>query len=134
MKITLSILLTALYFFSIQIKASPLLVSCDKLNKGDTEYGQCLDQAIESIDRTLSTWIENQTYKLEVVANATGRKTVIKLFKKSHLDFVSYRKNDCHWQYLVISPDKSAAATYKTCYISLTHKRIEQLKIFNKDK
>jgi uncharacterized protein YecT (DUF1311 family) len=132
MKTALNIILMTLFFFTTQVKASPLLKNCESIKKNNSEYGKCLDQAIDAIDRTLSIWIENQTFALEAIVRATGRKTVQKLFKKSHQDFISYRKNDCRWQYLVISPDANAAAAYKTCYISLSQKRVDQLKAFNK--
>jgi len=134
MKTVSNIILTAIIFFTAQLEANPIFSGCDLLKANKTAYGKCLDQTIESLDRTLSTWIENQTFKLEAIVHSTGRKTVLKLFKKSQVDFVAFRKNDCRWKYLFISPDKGAVSAYKTCYISLSQNRIDQLEAFNKTK
>jgi len=49
------------------------------------------------------------------------------MFKRSQNDFITFRDNDCRWQYLAISPEKGAGEAYKKCYILATESRIKTL-------
>jgi uncharacterized protein YecT (DUF1311 family) len=49
------------------------------------------------------------------------------MFKRSQNNFVTFRDNDCRWQYLMLSPEKGASNAYKKCYIALSKSRIKEL-------
>ena len=79
------------------------------------------------IDRELQTWVNNHTFNLEEKALITGRYSPLKMFKRSQSNFITFRENDCRWQYLIVSPKKGAANAYKKCYILLSQSRITEL-------
>lgn len=107
------------------------LDSCEKLKASNIEYSQCLDLAKEAIERELQTWVNNQIFSLEEQALTTGRQSALEMFKRSQKNFITYRENDCRWQYLAKSPSITAASTYKKCYIQLTRNRINELDMAN---
>lgn len=123
------LLVTALLCFSNQVQAyqAKKLADCDKASDSNSELSQCLDRVKESIDRELQTWINSQTFILEEFELETGRRAALEMFKRSQRNFITYRENNCRWQYLHISPDISAAATFKKCYIITTRNRINEL-------
>ena len=71
-------------------------------------------------DRELQTWVNNHLFNLEEKALVDGRYSALKMFKRSQSNFVTFRDNDCRWQYLLISPEKGADIAYKKCYIVLS--------------
>ncbi|ALO34962.1 hypothetical protein CMT41_09715 [Colwellia sp. MT41] len=88
---------------------------------------RCLDGVISSVDRELQTWVNLHTFNLEEKALVNGRYSALKMFKRSQSNFITYRENDCRWQYLAISPEKGANIAYKTCYVLLSKSRISTL-------
>jgi|TARA_B110000211_G_scaffold164765_1_gene185989 uncharacterized protein YecT (DUF1311 family) len=106
--------------------------NCESTMDSNTEVSRCLDSVREKKDRELQTWINNQTFILEELSLINGRSTSLDMFKRSQQNFITYRENNCRWQYLVLTPDESAAIAYKKCYITLTQDRIEELTHLNK--
>lgn len=88
---------------------------------------RCLDGVISNVDRELQTWVNLHTFNLEERSLVNGRHSALKMFKRSQSNFITYRENDCRWQYLAISPKKGADIAYKKCYISLSKSRIDAL-------
>ncbi|WP_019027901.1 lysozyme inhibitor LprI family protein [Colwellia piezophila] len=88
---------------------------------------RCLDGVISHVDRELQTWVNLHTFNLEEKALVNGRYSALKMFKRSQSNFITYRENDCRWQYLAISPETGADLAYKTCYIMLSLSRIDGL-------
>jgi len=112
--------------------AKNTVATCE-LNMATTaEVSRCLDGVKETKERELQTWVNNQTFILEELAANNGRHASLNMFKRSQRNFISYRENNCRWQYLVIAPDDSAAGAFKKCYILLTQYRIEELTNLNK--
>ena len=107
------------------------VANCERKFSDVKPLSRCLDQVKESVDRILQTWINNQVFVLEEFALKTGRKASLEMFKRSQRNFITYRENNCRWQYLHISPDVNAATTYKKCYINTTQHRIEELSQLN---
>ena len=103
------------------------LEDCDKNFDTTSELSHCLDLVKDAIDRELQTWINNQVFVLEEFALVTGRRSALEMFKRSQRNFITYRENNCRWQYLHISPDTGAAAAFKKCYIVTTRNRINEL-------
>jgi len=88
---------------------------------------RCLDGVISYVDRELQTWVNLHTFNLEEKALVNGRHSALKMFKRSQSNFITYRENDCRWQYLAISPSRGADLAYKTCYVMLSQGRITTL-------
>jgi len=88
---------------------------------------RCLDGVISHVDRELQTWVNLHTFNLEEKALVNGRYSALKMFKRSQRNFITYRENDCRWQYLAISPDRGADLAYKKCYVMLSQSRITAL-------
>lgn len=105
--------------------------SCEKSSKSPIELSRCLDKVINDVDRELQTWINNQTFILEDFESNTGRKSALFMFKRSQNNFITYRENDCRWQYLALSPSAEASPAYKKCYILLSKSRIKELSNIN---
>ena len=120
-------------FFGLQslllpvANAAKTLENCDEIKDNTIEYSQCLDVVKEAVDRELQTWINNQIFTLEELALVTGRKSALAMFKRSQKNFITFRENNCRWQYLAISPSIQAAPAYKRCYILLSKTRIKEL-------
>jgi uncharacterized protein YecT (DUF1311 family) len=128
-KLIYQFLLIGLVCFSSYSNAyqAKKLTDCEKNFSNNIELSQCLDIVKESIDRELQTWINSQVFILEEFALETGRTSALEMFKRSQRNFITYRENNCRWQYLYISPDKRAAAAFKKCYITTTRNRINEL-------
>ena len=92
---------------------------------------RCLDGVVSFVDRELQTWVNLHTFNLEEKAMVNGRYSALKMFKRSQSNFITYRENDCRWQYLAISPEQGADLAYKTCYVQLSRSRITTLSIVN---
>ena len=132
-KKTLSIyILVNALLFSKSVMANNNVQNCESTMDSNTEVSRCLDSVREKKDRELQTWINNQTFILEELSLINGRSTSLDMFKRSQQNFITYRENNCRWQYLVLTPDESAAIAYKKCYITLTQDRIEELTHLNK--
>ncbi|GLX76833.1 hypothetical protein tinsulaeT_01730 [Thalassotalea insulae] len=104
---------------------------CEQSYQTTSELSQCLDLVKDVVDKELQTWINNQIFVLEEFAIVTGRRSALEMFKRSQRNFITYRENDCRWQYLHISPGTGAASAYKKCYILLTRDRIKELSRLN---
>ncbi|GHE90419.1 lysozyme inhibitor LprI family protein [Thalassotalea profundi] len=105
--------------------------ACENKHEEPKELSMCFDRVKESVDRELQTWINNQTFILEEFSLKTGRKQPLDMFKRSQNNFITFRENNCRWQYLHLSPDISAAPAYKKCYINTTQHRIDELSQIN---
>ena len=103
------------------------IASCDNKKSAHIAYSQCLDRIKQLVDRELQTWINNQTFLLEDIALTTGRGTALTMFKRSQSNFITFRENNCRWQYLALSPSKDAGPAFKKCYILVTQTRINEL-------
>ncbi|TMM43286.1 lysozyme inhibitor LprI family protein [Colwellia ponticola] len=88
---------------------------------------RCLDSVIAFVDRELQTWINLHSFNLEEKALIHGPNAALKIFKRSQSSFITYRENDCRWQYLAILPNTGADLAYKTCYVLLSKSRIAML-------
>ncbi|WP_286235690.1 lysozyme inhibitor LprI family protein [Thalassotalea sediminis] len=100
---------------------------CEKNYNAVSELSMCFDNVKTAVDKEMQTWINNQTFVLEEFAIVTGRRAALDMFKRSQRNFITYRENNCRWQYLHISPDTKAASAYKKCYILMTRDRIKEL-------
>jgi uncharacterized protein YecT (DUF1311 family) len=125
-------LITLSLMFSATTLAKNTIESCEKEMATTPEISRCLDGVKEKKSRELQTWVNNQSFILEELAADTGRKAALNMFKRSQRNFVSYRENNCRWQYLVIAPGTGAASAFKKCYITLTQDRIDELSSLNK--
>ncbi|XQW86607.1 lysozyme inhibitor LprI family protein [Thalassotalea piscium] len=115
------------YSVSAHAKMEKTVKACESKFKTPKTLSMCLDQVKESVDRELQTWINNQTFILEEFALKTGRKASLEMFNRSQRNFITYRENNCRWQYLHLSPNITAASAYKKCYINATQNRINEL-------
>ena len=104
---------------------------CEEKMSTTPEFSRCLDGVKAKKDRELQTWVNNQSFILEELSATTGRRAALNMFKRSQRNFISYRENNCRWQYLAVSPGTGAAAAFKKCYITLTQDRIEELTNLN---
>jgi len=100
---------------------------CESNYQDESALSMCFDRVKEAKERELQTWINNQIFILEEFALKTGRRSALEMFKRSQRNFITFRENNCRWQYLHLSPDKSAAPAYKKCYIQITEQRIKEL-------
>ena len=108
-------------------KLQKSIEECEANNQDIPALSMCFDRVKEAKDRELQTWINNQIFILEEFALKTGRRSALEMFKRSQRNFITYRENNCRWQYLHLSPDKSAAPAYKKCYVLMTNQRIDEL-------
>lgn len=97
------------------------------INNNLSEKSRCLDGVIAEMDRELQTWVNLHIFNLEEKALVNGRYSALKMFKRSQTNFITFRENDCRWQYLAVSPEQGAGIAYKTCYIVLGQNRINEL-------
>jgi len=125
--ISTPLILATSLLLSTETLAAKSLASCDVKLDDVIEYSQCLDLVKESVDKELQTWVNNQVFILEELVLKTGRKSSLDMFKRSQRNFVTFRENNCRWQYLALSPNKKAAPTYKKCYILTSQTRIKEL-------
>ena len=106
------------------------IATCQKQNAEEISpaaMSRCLDSVISYVDRELQTWVNLHTFNLEEKALVNGRYSALRMFKRSQSNFITYRENDCRWQYLAISPERGADVAYKTCYVLLSQSRITAL-------
>lgn len=125
-------ILFASLLLSSNVMAKNTIASCEEKMATTDDISRCFDSVKEKKDRELQTWVNNQTFILEELAANNGRHASLNMFKRSQRNFISYRENNCRWQYLVLAPDPHASAAYKKCYITLTQYRIEELASLNK--
>jgi uncharacterized protein YecT (DUF1311 family) len=124
---TLSVFVVSTLLLSPPSYAQKTLDKCEKVEQKVEVLSRCLDSVKNVIDRELQTWVNNHTFNLEEKALITGRYSALKMFKRSQSNFITFRDNDCRWQYLTISPEKGASNAYKKCYILLSQSRIKGL-------
>jgi len=125
-------ILPSFLLLSSNAMAKNIVATCEAKMATTAEVSSCLDGVKEKIERELQTWVNNQTFILEALAANNGRRTSLNMFKRSQRNFISYRENNCRWQYLVVAPAAGAAGAFKKCYITLTQYRIEELTNLNK--
>ena len=134
-KIILTTLLLSNYFLATFAMAEKSIENCQSASSTQAnidENSRCLDGVIDETDRQLQTWVNLHTFDLEEKALVNGRHSALKMFKRSQSNFITFRENNCRWQYLSISPGTGAAAAFKKCYITLTQDRINELTNLNK--
>jgi len=105
------------------------LEQCEETKQTTKELSRCLDGVKKVIDRELQTWVNNHIFNLEEQSLVTGKYSALHMFKRSQGNFITYRDNDCRWQYLLISPEEGADNAYKKCYILLSKQRIKELSL-----
>ena len=125
--LTLSVFLFAQLSYLSPAFAQKTLPDCEKIEQTTDKHSRCLDEVKKSLDSELQTWVNNHVLNMEEKALVTGRYSAIKMFKRSQSNFITFRDNDCRWQYLAISPEKGASMAYKMCYIIVTQARIKEL-------
>ncbi len=125
----LSAFILAPLLFSTPADAKQTLAECEKVEQGTGKLSHCLDRVKEALDRELQTWVNHHVFNMEEKALITGRYSAMKMFRRSQSDFITFRDNDCRWQYLTISPSKGAGIAYKKCYIVVTQARIKELSV-----
>ena len=130
-KTSLSLTLLASVLVINPAFAAKTIKSCEKIDD-NIEHSQCLDSVKKLSEKELQTWVNNQVFTLEELALKTGRKAALALFKRSQKNFITFRENNCRWQYLAISPDKEAANAYKKCFILTNKRRIQELEMLGK--
>ena len=113
-------------------KLQKTIEECENKHTQVAALSMCFDRVKEAKDRELQTWINNQIFILEEFALKTGRRSALEMFKRSQRNFITFRENNCRWQYLHLSPDKSAAPAYKKCYVLMTSQRINELSLLGK--
>lgn len=133
MKLIIPVIAFASIAFANTAYAAKTIENCDLKQTENIEYSRCLDGVKEAIDRELQTWVNNQVFQLEELALKTGRKSALKMFKRSQSNFIKYRENNCRWQYLSLSPNDSAGPAYKKCYIRASKARIDELSLVSSD-
>lgn len=112
------------------VHAAKSIEECEKENVDELlspSMSKCLDDVITQVDRDLQTWVNLHTFNLEEKALINGRYSALKMFKRSQSNFITYRENDCRWQYLAVSPERGANLAYKRCYVLLSQSRITAL-------
>jgi uncharacterized protein YecT (DUF1311 family) len=129
---TQKILSLSFFFVSLTLMSTPVLAEktiaeCEKSSENPKHLSRCFDTLKTGLERELQTWINNHVFNLEEKSRSTGRYSALKMFKQSQNDFITFRDNNCRWQYLAISPDKGADLAYKKCYILATQNRIDEL-------
>jgi uncharacterized protein YecT (DUF1311 family) len=127
--LALNVFVVSQLLFSAPSYAAKTLEKCENTEQTTEELSRCLDGVKDSIDRELQTWVNNHIFNLEEKALITGRYSTLKMFKRSQSNFITFRDNNCRWQYLVISPEKGAGNAYKKCYILLSQSRIKELSL-----
>ena len=125
--LTLSVFLFAQLSYLTPVYAQKTLSDCEKTEQTTDKRSRCLDEVKKSLDRELQTWVNNHVFNMEEKALVTGRYSALKMFKRAQSNFITFRGNDCRWQYLAISPEKGADMAYKKCYIIVTQARIKEL-------
>lgn len=125
----LSAFILAQFSFSTHVYAQKTLIECEEVKQLTDKFSRCLDEVKETLDRELQTWVNHHIFNMEEKALVTGRHSAMKMFKRSQSNFITFRDNDCRWQYLAISPEKGAGMAYKECYIIVTQARIKELSI-----
>ncbi|WP_143764264.1 lysozyme inhibitor LprI family protein [Cognaticolwellia mytili] len=126
------------YFLPLSLMlSSPVLAKntiemCEMNMTTTADISQCLDGIKAKKDRELQTWVNNQSFILQELSADTGRHAALNMFKRSQRNFISYRENNCRWQYLAVSPGTGAAAAFKKCFIMLTQDRIDELASLSK--
>jgi len=129
-KIILTALLLSNSFLSTFAIAEKSIENCQNATLTQTNIAKnsrCLDGVIADVDRELQTWVNLHTFDLEEKALVNGRYSALKMFKRSQSNFITFRENNCRWQYLAISPEIGAGLAYKKCYILLSQSRITEL-------
>lgn len=129
-KLKLTALLFGASFLSTLAMAEKNIEDCQRTvlsQETIAESSRCLDGVIADIDRELQTWVNLHTFNLEEKALVNGRYSALKMFKRSQSNFITFRENDCRWQYLAVSPELGAGLAYKKCYILLSRSRINEL-------
>jgi len=121
-----ALILSQLVFTNI-VFAKKTLADCNIKDQKINKSSRCLDSVKELVDRELQTWVNNHTLNLEEKAVINGRYSLLKIFKRSQSNFITFRDNDCRWQFLMASPENGANLVYKKCYIRLTQSRIKEL-------
>jgi uncharacterized protein YecT (DUF1311 family) len=127
--LTLSILIFTQFIFSTPSYAQQTFDECKEIKNKTDKQSRCFDRVKVVLERELQTWVNNHELNLEAKASVTGRYSALKMFKRSQNDFVTYRDNNCRWQYLAISPEIGAGLAYKKCFILTTQSRITALKM-----
>jgi uncharacterized protein YecT (DUF1311 family) len=130
-KLSTYIFTLALCLLSNISYAKKTIDHCESTQTTTSGLSSCLDIVKAAVDRELQTWINNQIFILEEIALSTGRRSALDMFKRSQRNFITYRENDCRWQYLAISPGTGAASAYKKCYILVSQDRIKELEAIN---
>lgn len=125
--LSISTLFLIQFTFVTPVYAQNTLEECEETKKTPENISRCLDKVKESLDRELQTWVNNHTLNLEEKGSSTGRYSALKMFKRSQNNFITFRDNNCRWQYLVMSPKKGANVVYKRCFILVTQGRINEL-------
>ena len=128
-KIAKSTLLASCLLYATSTYAAKTIEECEKKDQGEADHSRCLDSIKQVVDRELQTWVNNHVFNLEEKALVNGRYSALKMFKRSQTNFITFRENDCRWQYLVVSPQRGASLAYKKCYILLTQTRIKELSL-----
>ncbi|KGJ87687.1 lysozyme inhibitor LprI family protein [Colwellia psychrerythraea] len=129
-KLLLACALSSTLLMNNSAHAVKTIEKCQKQTADDVSsasMSRCLDGVISYVDRELQTWVNLHTFNLEEKALVNGRYSALKMFKRSQSNFITYRENDCRWQYLAISPERGADLAYKTCYVLLSQSRITAL-------
>lgn len=125
--LSLTIVLVSQLLVSASSYAAKTLDNCESSTRTPAELSRCLDGVKDVTDRELQTWVNNHIFNLEEKAIITGRSSALKMFKRSQSNFITFRDNDCRWQYLSVPPEQNAGNAYKKCYILLSKFRIKEL-------
>lgn len=125
--LTLNVFIISQLLLSAPMFAQQTLDKCEKVEQSDEQHSRCLDSVKIAIDRELQIWVNNHIFNLEEKALITGRYSALKMFKRSQSDFITFRDNNCRWQYLATPLETNASLTYKKCYITLSQSRIKEL-------
>ena len=127
--ITLGLFTLTALSLSAPAYAQKTLLECEDTEQTTAHLSRCLDEVKATLDRELQTWVNHHIFNMEEKALVTGRHSAMKMFKRSQSNFITFRDNNCRWQYLAISPQKGAGMAYKKCYIIVTQPRIKELSI-----
>ncbi len=91
-------------------------------------YIQCLDRAIDDIQREQKMWVNKLTMDLEQIKQDTGNSQLLPIFNRSIKSQTDYLEDSCRWRYLQKMPNGTKAAiAYKQCQIEILQNHIQVL-------
>ncbi len=125
-KILSNIALICCLMVNFPIQAAKTVAQCEKIKNNVIKTSRCFDTVKAATERELKIWVNNYTLNL---GHSPENLPNLRMFKRSQNNFITFRENDCRWQYLSSKEHVRADIIYKKCYISLSQQRIKELSL-----